>query len=119
MNKNSGTCPYCQGQMRVAKLACDSCGVAIEGKLESPSRLALLSPEDQNFIERFIMAGGSIKETETVLDMSYPAIRSRLDRVIKRLGELINKEAIKDQILDEVEKGKMTAAEAVEKIKNL
>ncbi len=118
MTRITGICPYCQGQMRTAKLACDSCGVAIEGELES-SKLALLSLEDQKFIEQFIMAGGSIKATEEAMDMSYPAIRSRLDRVIKRLGEIINKEETKDKILEAVEKGKMTAAEAAERIKEL
>ncbi|MGH3490032.1 MAG: DUF2089 family protein [Actinopolymorphaceae bacterium] len=55
-------------------------GVAIEGEFELPE-LGTLSAEDQVFITAFVRCHGSIKEMERMFGVSYPTIKSRLNRI--------------------------------------
>src|SRR6476660_6965567 len=55
-------------------------GVAIEGEFEPP-QLAQLSLEDQVFVAAFVRCHGSIKEMERIFGVSYPTIKSRLNRI--------------------------------------
>jgi hypothetical protein len=59
-------------------------GVAIEGEFEPP-QLAQLSLEDQVFVTAFIRCHGSIKEMERIFGVSYPTIKSRLNRIAQVL----------------------------------
>ena len=56
----------------------------IEGQFELP-QLARLSQEDQVFITAFVRSHGSIKEMEKVFGVSYPTIKSRLNRIAESL----------------------------------
>ena len=44
-----------------------------------------LDTEDMNFIKKFILASGSLKEIAKVYDVSYPTVRLRLDRLIQKI----------------------------------
>ncbi len=44
-----------------------------------------LDTEDVNFIKKFILASGSLKEIAKVYDVSYPTVRLRLDRLIQKI----------------------------------
>ncbi|MEZ4627112.1 MAG: DUF2089 family protein [Eubacteriales bacterium] len=44
-----------------------------------------LDAEDSNFIKKFILASGSLKEIAKVYDVSYPTVRLRLDRLIQKI----------------------------------
>src|ERR1700744_3006266 len=59
-------------------------GVAIEGEFELP-QLAQLSVEDQVFVTAFVRCHGSIKEMERIFGVSYPTIKSRLNRIAQSL----------------------------------
>jgi len=59
-------------------------GIAIEGAFEPP-QLAQLSLEDQVFVTAFVRCHGSIKEMERIFGVSYPTIKSRLNRIASRL----------------------------------
>src|SRR5215470_9347546 len=54
--------------------------VVIEGAFEPPE-LARLSAEDQVFVAAFVRSHGSIKEMERIFGVSYPTIKSRLNRI--------------------------------------
>jgi hypothetical protein len=54
--------------------------IAIEGEFALP-QLARLSLEDQVFIVAFFRSHGSIKEMEQTFGVSYPTIKSRLNRI--------------------------------------
>lgn len=54
--------------------------VAIEGHFEPPP-LALLSADDQIFVAAFVRSHGSIKQMEQLFGVSYPTIKSRLNRI--------------------------------------
>jgi hypothetical protein len=58
--------------------------VAIEGSFEPPE-LARLNMEDQVFVAAFVRCHGSIKEMERIFGVSYPTIKSRLNRLAERL----------------------------------
>ena len=54
--------------------------VAIEGRFEVPP-LAQLAAEDQIFVAAFVRCHGSIKQMEQFFGVSYPTIKSRLNRI--------------------------------------
>lgn len=112
-------CPYCGAAMTVTRMTCHGCGVAIDGPFPSP-RLGNLPIEHQRFIEMFVLAGGSLKEIAEQTGVSYPTVRSRLDKVIEELRLQIAKtQDVKGTILDAVSEGKMKADEAARMIKGI
>lgn len=50
-----------------------------------PSWLEQLDDEDINFIKKFILASGSLKEIATLYGVTYPTVRLRLDRLIQKI----------------------------------
>ncbi len=52
---------------------------------ERPAWLAALSPEDLQFLKRFLIASGSLKDLAQEYQVSYPTIRGRLDRLIAKV----------------------------------
>lgn len=54
------------------------------------SWLSELDTEDINFIKKFILSSGSLKEVAAIYDVSYPTVRLRLDRLIQKI-ELADK----------------------------
>ena len=44
-----------------------------------------LEPEDWQFLKRFLVASGSLKTLAEEYDISYPTVRSRLDRLIAKV----------------------------------
>ncbi|ROO58927.1 hypothetical protein EDC02_0699 [Micromonospora sp. Llam0] len=59
-------------------------GVAVEGQFEPP-QLAQLSVDDQVFVAAFVRSHGSIKEMERIFGVSYPTVKSRLNRIAEQL----------------------------------
>jgi hypothetical protein len=53
---------------------------------ELPSWLAHLEEEDLQYIKRFVLASGSLKELADTYGVSYPTIRLRHDRLIERIN---------------------------------
>lgn len=50
-----------------------------------PRWLAELNEEDLQFIKRFVLASGSLKELARGYSVSYPTVRARLDRLIAKV----------------------------------
>ncbi len=102
-------CGYCGASMRITKLTCDDCGFAHAGDFYTP-RLYRLNPEEQRFIELFVLASGSLKQMAELLGVSYPTVRSRLDRLIERLeDETRADDRRKQKILADVDAGRISA----------
>ena len=55
---------------------------------ELPPWLAHLEEEDLQYIKRFVLASGSLKELADSYGVSYPTIRLRHDRLIDRVKAL-------------------------------
>src|SRR5271168_3692893 len=74
-----------QGQpLSVERVRLQGKDIAIEGNFELP-QLARLAFEDQVFVTAFVRCHGSIKEMEQVFGVSYPTIKSRLNRIAQSL----------------------------------
>ncbi len=120
MEHRVSTCPACGNmQFEIQRLACTQCGTAVEGHF-SVSRLATLPEEFVSFVETFIKCRGNIKEVERELGISYPTVRSRLDKVVALLGLGEDESRIsRREILASLEKNEMSPEEAVQALKAL
>lgn len=70
-----------------------------------PIWLEGLDDEDLEFLRRFVLHSGSLKEMAAVYEVSYPTIRLRLDRLIVKVSNVPKEEdpyisMIKDLALD-------------------
>jgi hypothetical protein len=115
-----GQCPICQDTLHVTRLHCRNCDTIIEGHF-TLGRLYYLSSEQLNFVETFLRCEGKIKWVEKELDLSYPAVRARLNDVIRAMGYDVGPSDDKEiseearlAVLTELNKGKITAEEALE-----
>ena len=81
-------CPYCHRAMQVTRMSCPSCGIAVDAAFPAP-RLARLPVEHQRFIEMFVLASGNLKAIAEQAGVSYPTVRSRLDKIIDALRQVI------------------------------
>jgi len=90
--------------------------VVIEGQFELP-QLARLNLEDQVFITAFVRCHGSIKEMEQIFGISYPTVKSRLNRIAASL-EFVDTDPSpsKAEILDRLKRGEITAQEAIREL---
>ncbi len=94
--------------------------IAIEGRFELP-QLARLGAEDQVFVTAFIRSHGSIKEMEQIFGVSYPTIKSRLNRIAESLEFVETNVApsrgeVRGAILDRLKAGEITAEEAIRQL---
>ena len=114
----STSCPCCGLPMQTAAMACATCEVRIEGNF-SQTYLDRLLPEDQKFLEQYLLAGFSIKTLEQRSSLGYAAIRSRLDRLIANYKTLTKMDAQKKAILEQLRTDKISVTEAKEKLEKL
>ena len=77
-------CPSCQAQLKVKSLKCEQCQTEVSGSYDHPV-LATLSENDQQFITRFVINSGSLKELATELKLSYPTVRNMLNDIIEKI----------------------------------
>ena len=93
--------------------------IAVEGAFELP-QLARLTLEDQIFVAAFLKSHGSIKEMEQVFGVSYPTIKARLNRIAGQLEFVDTNPAplapARGDILDRLQRGDITAAEAIRQL---
>lgn len=128
-------CPVCTHQLKAVKLHCQSCGTQIENTFDFP-KIMHLSKEQLEFVEVFILSRGNIKDVEKALNLSYPTVRAKLDQVIEALSDgkptgststatqdpsdKKRKDLDSNQrqsVLDQLEKGELSAEEALELLK--
>lgn len=117
--------PVSGGELYVSELAGEESGITIRGKFEIP-RYARLNEEQEQFLETFLRCRGMINSVEKELGISYPTVKSRLESLLAALELTPVKEesAKKDKsaekkakILEQLEKGEITAEEAKTKLK--
>src|SRR5277367_1744414 len=112
-------CPYCGSAMAVTQMSCGPCKTSISADFPM-SRLASLPVEHQRFIEMFVLASGNLKEIAEQVGVSYPTIRSRLDKLIELLrAEIAKTQRVRGNVLDAVEPGKTNAEDAARLIKRI
>ena len=90
--------------------------IAIEGSFTLPP-LANLSAEDQVFVMAFMRCHGSIKDMEEMFGISYPTVKNRINRIAKQLEFVeIVKVSPQEEVLEELERGDITADEAIRRL---
>jgi hypothetical protein len=93
--------------------------IAIEGRFELP-QLARLNLEDQVFITAFVRCHGSIKEMEQIFGVSYPTIKSRLNRIANSLEFVdTNPAPSRAEVLDRLQSGEINAQDAIRELEAL
>ncbi|MGG4268420.1 DUF2089 family protein [Peribacillus simplex] len=76
-------------------------------KEEIPGWITTLDKESIEFIRKFILNSGSLKNMAKIYDVSYPTVRSKLDQLIKKIELNSKKEdvefvnLIKNLVIDE------------------
>jgi hypothetical protein len=116
--------PVSGGALYISELTGEDSGIQIRGRFEIPP-YARLDKEQQDFLEAFLRCRGMISCVEKELGLSYPTVRARLDTLLEALGltpkeDGPKKEKMREKrrkILDQLEKGEITAEEAKAKLR--
>ena len=89
-------------------------GVVVEGQFEPP-QLAQLGIDDQVFVAAFVRSHGSIKEMERIFGVSYPTIKSRLNRIAEHLTFVDTDPAAppSSDVVDRLRRGEINVQEAL------
>ncbi len=114
-------CPVCNSNDNVIKeLECNNCGSIISGNFKS-CEFCSLDEDEYNFIIVFIKSHGSIKEVEKKLGISYPTVKNKLGKIIKKLENKESQEEkirkMKKKILDDLDNGIISPKEAIDLLK--
>ncbi len=135
MNRLPTSCPICTGPLVVESIHCRQCDTVFSGSFEPTGGadfaeekmpilrlLAQLSVEQLTFLESFVRNEGKLNRMQEEVGLSYPTLRARLDEMLKALGytpreEEKAKEADRRHVLDELQAGRISAAEAAELLK--
>ncbi|MFR9779708.1 DUF2089 domain-containing protein [Micromonospora sp. MS34] len=88
-------------------------GVVVEGQFEPP-QLAQLSADDQVFVAAFVRSHGSIKEMERIFGVSYPTVKSRLNRIAEHLNFVdTDPTPTGADVVDRLRRGEISVQEAL------
>jgi hypothetical protein len=116
--------PVSGGKLYISELTGVDSGIQIRGKFEIPV-FAHLDNDQAEFLEAFLRCRGMISCVEKELGISYPTVRARLDALLTALSLTPAKEDGKSAklaekrklILDQLERGEITAQEAKAKLR--
>lgn len=104
-------CPNCGGEMVITSYRCNNCYTEVSGEFEI-DKFQRLDEKDKEFIELFLQKRGSIKDVGEELGISYPTVRNRIDRIVKKLGGQVDKKAGRIDILNMLDNGEITPEKA-------
>ncbi len=108
-------CPFCGNELAISRLSCCGCNTQIDSQLGVPAFFRL-PPDLQDFVMTFLRCQGKIRDMEKELGISYPTVCKRLDLVNELLGNTaapVNR----THILEQLERGEITVAEATQLLK--
>lgn len=77
--------------------------------------ISRLHQDDLEFIQRLVLASGSLKQLAAEYGVSYPTIRVRLDKLISRLRDLIDgkpPDPMADLLADLISRGEIATSAA-------
>ena len=119
------SCPVCGETLEVTRLRCLHCASELSGQF-APCRFCLLEDKQLQFVETFLRCRGSIKEVEKALGISYPTVRNMLESALNALGlnekggsSTAHRQEEKQDILDGLSRGELSAEEAIAALKKL
>ncbi len=85
MKKSLSKCPTCGKQLKISQYHCSECEIDINGEFEG-CMFCNLNDEDRYFALVFLQTGGSIKDVERVMGISYPTVKAKLAQLVRNLG---------------------------------
>jgi hypothetical protein len=115
-----------QARVEIDRVRLVETGVVIEGPFALPP-LAQLPAEDQVFVAAFVRCHGSIKQMEQYFGVSYPTVKNRLNKIGSQLSfveieqgpETESPARTRREVLDQVSRGELTVAQALEQLKEM
>lgn len=124
MNVLPTKCPLCGGDLTVTSIHCRDCDTTLEGRFEA-GPFSQLSRDQLEFVLTFVRCEGKINRMEDEIGLSYPTIRNRLHEIIRALGyepgagelPLGLTELERQRILNDLDKGLISAEEAMQLLK--
>lgn len=146
MNPMLSKCPVCGGELVVTRLACPACETTIEGTFQpgvasmqgsfTPEQLKWLLPfsrlsnEQLQLVLTFVRCEGRFNRMEEELKISYPTLRNRMNEALRAMGYEPARDdappaaslpgpAERKRILDDLDKGVITLAEARKRLKGI
>ena len=114
-------CPICHERLDVVALSCPSCQTRIEGRFVV-NEFAALPPEQLEVLRLFVKTRGNLKEMERILGVSYPTVRARFETLLRSLGYEDEQSDVAEEralVLQQLEKGEISADEAAELLRAL
>ena len=131
-------CPGCGGPVVITEIQCPHCQLVMRGEF-APGPFSSLSNDQFAFIRAFLRVRGNLSELEKVLGISYPTIRNKLDEINTVLDQaeaagrspsepkqpapeaptVTNPNPDRAAILQQVDAGSISPAEAVELLRKL
>lgn len=136
MQRALHACPSCGGTLAVAELSCEPCAVQVRGQFIR-CRFCQLSPEHAGFLEMFLRNRGNLTGVSAELGVSHPTAAKRLDGLLNALEMLTQagtvqvgvpmptqgspdlRVAEKQLILTMLDRGEISAEEAVRRLRDL
>ena len=115
MDISKATCPDCHAPLTIARMACATCTLTLEGKFEV-SPLGKLSPDDQAFVIAFVRHHGSLKKMESLFGISYPTVKNRLNAISAALDRNFETPSPNLYVLEQLSRGELTVEEALERL---
>jgi hypothetical protein len=115
MDISAATCPGCKKKMRISKVSCTECDIALDGEFEV-SELGRLSLEDQLFVTAFMRSHGSIKQMEKLFGISYPTVKNRLGSIVALLDKTFEAPTTNSEILERLAKGELNVNDALDQL---
>lgn len=115
MDISKANCLDCGRPLRIARLRCTTCKVALEGEFDI-SPLAMLPLEDQVFVMAFVRHHGSIKKMESIFGVSYPTVKNRLNTIAAKLDKSFDVPSPDSVVLEQLRQGEITVDQALEKL---
>ena len=115
MDISKARCPDCNLPLKVTRMNCASCNMAVEHDFEI-SPLAQLSLDDQAFVMAFVRHHGSIKKMESIFGISYPTVKNRLNSISAALDKSFQAPSPNLFVLEQLSRGEITVEEALEKL---
>ena len=125
-NAMPNRCPACGGDLMITKLQCTACGTEVAGTF-ALGHLASLREPHASLLDLFLRVRGNMKDMERALGLSYPTVRARLEEALAAAGldrppapgDDTAATARRAAILDDLEQGKITAAEAAARLREI
>ena len=110
-------CPVCSGKMVVREVECVECETKVISQFNAEVGKLDVEQDIFDFIKVFIFAEGSIKQSEKILNCSYPKVKNLLKKAKVALGVEEEEPVDDDTILDRLANGELNVEETLKYFK--